>query len=84
MKLFKRTNEKNDKHNSETDGVDVYFVYWNTPDGTRWKDPALVDNKRKLKGFISIKDALSFAKKLEDAAELLQSRYRMDITIKKA
>lgn len=84
MAFFKIKKEKIDKHDyHDAYGSEVYMVYWNTPDGTQNQIPHLIENKRVAKGFLSKEDAIAFKKNLEDAAELLQSTYRMNITIEK-
>lgn len=74
--------KKIDKHDyTEVDGAQVWLVSWNTPDGTRYDNPELVENRCVGKAFITEKDAKLFVENLESCAETLQSTYRLDIKI---
>lgn len=84
MALFtKKKNEIPVVTNKQVDGAEIWVVSWTALYGGYRSNPTLVDDKLVAKAFLSEKDALDFKKSLEDAMNLLQCGFQINIRIEK-
>ena len=84
MALFtKKTNNIPETVNRQVDGAEIWVVSWTALYGGYLSNPTLVSDKRVAKAFLSEKDALDFKKSLENAMNLLQCDFKINIIIEK-
>lgn len=68
----------------EVQGVEVWLVQWTALESTsHYNNPTLVRAVQKAKAFLSRQDAEDYVETLEAAADLIQFKTQMNITITK-
>ena len=83
MDIFRKKEQIPVDETVEVEGAQVWLVTWNSLLASGYSSPTLVSVDRRAKAFLSYEDAEAYKKSLENAMNLLQCTFRINIDIEK-
>lgn len=83
MDIFKKKEQIPVDETVEVEGAQVWLVTWNSLVDSGYKDIRLTSPQRRAKAFLSYEDAEAYKKSLENAMNLLQCTFKINIDIEK-
>ncbi len=83
MEILKKKEQIPVSETVEVEGAQVWLVTWNSLVDRGFESITLVESRRRAKAFLSYEDAVEYKKSLENAMNLLQCTFKINIDIEK-
>lgn len=83
MEIFKKKEQIPVNEAVEVEGAQVWLVTWNSLLNRGFDTITLVESRRRAKAFLNYEDAEAYKKSLENAMNLLQCTFKINIDIEK-
>ena len=83
MDIFRKKEQIPVDETVEVEGAQVWLVTWNSLLNRGFDAITLVESRRRAKAFLNYEDAEAYKKSLENAMNLLQCTFKINIDIEK-